>query len=217
LGEKKQHVSRKAARRPASAGPRPPTPAAHLAEIAPLPDGPDIAGLLRGLRAQSGLSLNEVAEASGLSASFLSAVERSQSDISVQRLARVAAVYNHDLGSLLGYSQRRTTPRAVPQKDRIRVERGEGIDYEALRISGSGLTLFVSTFSPRTKYTSPLTHAGFDVCYVVQGEIVLEFDGVDYTLKTGDCFTWPGSYPHLIRNDSSKRARVVAVTTEIIY
>lgn len=185
---------------------------------APLPaDGPDIAGLLRRLRAQSGLSLKQVAEASGLSASFLSAVERSQSDISVQRLARVAAVFNHDLGSLLGYSQRRTTPRAVPAEDRIKVERGNGIEYEALRISGSGMTLFVSDFAPRTSYAAPLTHAGFDICYVVEGALVLEFDGDEYQLKKGDCFTWPGSHPHSLRNDSNKRARLVAVTTEIIY
>lgn len=180
-------------------------------------DGPDIAGVLRRLRKQSGLSLDQVAAASGLSASFLSAVERAQSDISVQRLARVAAVFNHDLGSLLGYSQRRTRPQPVPEDDRITVNRGEGVEYEALRIMGTGFTFFVSTFSPRTSYSSPLTHAGFDVCYVLEGQVVLEFDGEDYPLKKGDCFTWPGSYPHLLRNDSNRRARLVAVTTEIVY
>ena len=180
-------------------------------------EGPDIAGVLRRLRKQSGLSLSQVASASGLSTSFLSAVERGQSDISVQRLARVAAVLNHDLGSLLGYSQRRTRPQPVPQEDRIKVDRGEGIEYEALRIIGAGFTFFVSEFSPQSSYTSPLSHAGFDVCYVLEGQIVLEFDSEDYPLKRGDCFTWPGSYPHLLRNDTNRRARVVAMTTELIY
>jgi transcriptional regulator with XRE-family HTH domain len=180
-------------------------------------DGPDIGGVVRRLRKQSGLSLNQVAEASGLSASFLSAVERGQSDISVQRLARIASVFNHDLGSLLGYSERRTKPQPIPPEDRIVVNRGEGIEYEAMRISGTGHTFFVSTFEPHAAYDSPLTHAGFDVCYVLEGQVVLEFDGEEYTLRKGDCFTWPGSYPHLIRNDANRRARLVAVTTEIVY
>src|SRR5215212_10119059 len=110
--------------------------------------GPDIAGVLRRLRKQSGLSLDQVAKASGVSASFLSAVERAQSDISVQRLARVAAVFNHDVGSLLGYSERRSTPHPVPEHDRIRINRGPGIEYEALRLPGSGFELFISTFAP---------------------------------------------------------------------
>jgi transcriptional regulator with XRE-family HTH domain len=173
--------------------------------------------VLRGLRKQSGLSLSKVAAASGLSPSFLSAVERGESDISVQRLARVAAVLNHDLGSLLGYSERRTRPCPVPEEDRIVVNRGEGIEYEALRITGTGFTFFVSTFAPRTAYSTPLTHAGLDVCYVLEGEVVLRFAGEDYALKRGDCYTWPGSYPHLLRNDSNRRARIAAVTTEIVY
>jgi transcriptional regulator with XRE-family HTH domain len=178
---------------------------------------PDIAGVLRSLRKQSGLSLGQVAKASGLSASFLSAVERAQSDISVQRLARVAAVYNHDVGSLLGYSERRTTPRPVPDQDRVRIDRGEGIEYEALRFPGAGFELFICTFSPHTTYSSPLTHAGFDVCYVLEGTLVLVFDGEDYIMYKDDCLTWPGSYPHLLRNDTGRRARLAALGTEIIY
>jgi transcriptional regulator with XRE-family HTH domain len=178
---------------------------------------PDIGSLLRGLRRQHGLSLSQVAKACGLSASFLSAVERGRSDISVQRLARVAAVFHHDLGSLLGYSSRRSTPQWIREGDRIAVDRGEGIRYEAIRIPGTGLELFVASLAPRSAFLDPLTHAGLDVCYVAEGKLVLELDGSEYPLREGECLTWPGSYPHRLRNDSDSPARVVAVTTEIVY
>ena len=178
---------------------------------------PAIGSLIRGLRKQHGLSLNDLAATSGLSPSFLSAVERGQSDISVQRLARVAAAFNHDLGSLLGYGARRSTPQPIEATNRLKIARGEGVDYEVIRIPGTGMEFFVSTLPPGTSFTEPITHPGFDIAYIVEGEIILEFNGADYTFRDGDCVIWPGSYLHLVRNDSKRTARLVAITTETVY
>jgi transcriptional regulator with XRE-family HTH domain len=178
---------------------------------------PAVGSLIRGLRKQHGLSLKDVASASGLSVSFLSAVERGRSDISVQRLARIAAVFNHDLGSLLGYGARRSIPQPIEATNRMTVDRGDGIDYEVIRIPGTGMELFVSTLAPESRFESSLTHPGFDIAYIVEGEIVLEFNGADYAFAEGDCVMWPGSYSHLVRNDASKPARLVAITTETVY
>ena len=52
----------------------------------------NVGAIIRRLRRQRGLSLEELAQASGVSASFLSAVEREVSDIAVGRLAKVARV-----------------------------------------------------------------------------------------------------------------------------
>lgn len=178
---------------------------------------PDIGSVIKGLRKQHDMSLGQLASASGLSPSFLSEVERGQSDISVRRLARLAAVFNHDLGSLLGYSARRTKPQVIDGPNRIVVDRGEGVSYVAFRIPGTGLELFASTFEAGAAFRAPLIHAGFDVCYVVEGEVVLDFDGEEHALSAGECATWPGSFPHLIRNSGKGPATIVAVTTEVIY
>lgn len=99
----------------------------------------------------------------------------------------------------------------------MQVDRGEGVSYVAFRIPGTGLELFVSSLAPRSEFREQLTHAGFDVCYVVAGEVVLEFNGADYTMRQGECFTWPGSYPHRVRNDGSEPAVIVAISTETVY
>jgi transcriptional regulator with XRE-family HTH domain len=59
------------------------------------PATPRVGEVIRRLRTQRGLSVRGLAEQAGISASFLGAVERGESDIA----------------SLLGYSLRQSTPR----------------------------------------------------------------------------------------------------------
>jgi transcriptional regulator with XRE-family HTH domain len=169
------------------------------------------------MRTHHGVSLKELAERSGLSASFLGAVERGESDIAVGRLARVAAVFNHDVGSLLGYSARQASPRMMAGADRVAVDRGEGVAYEAIRIPDAGFELFVASFEPRSGFRDAITHAGLDICFVTDGELVLEFNHADYALPAGSCVSYPGSYPHAVRNDADAPGRIVAVTTATVY
>jgi transcriptional regulator with XRE-family HTH domain len=180
-------------------------------------DVPDVAGVMRRMRQQQGMSLAELAEASGLSASFLGAVERRETDIAVQRLARVAAVFGHDVGSLLGYSLRSVAPRIVSADDRFQVDRGDGITYEVMRIREVDFELVITSLAPKTAFQDEITHAGIDICVPVDGAIVIEYDGVDFPIATGQTATWAGSHPHRVRNDGDVTARVVSVTTASMY
>ena len=74
---------------------------------------PRVGEVIRRLRAQRGLSVRALAEQAGISASFLGAVERGESDIALGRLAQVAGALDHDVASLLGYSLRQSTPRKI--------------------------------------------------------------------------------------------------------
>ena len=85
---------------------------------------PRVGEVIRRLRRQRGFSLRDLAERSGLSQSFLGAVERGQSDISVGRLSQVASALGHDVASLLGYSLRRATPVVIGPADHVAGARG---------------------------------------------------------------------------------------------
>ena len=180
-------------------------------------DVPDIAGLIRRLRQQNKMSLAELGAASGLSPSFLGAVERGESDIAVQRLARVAAVFGHDVGSLLGYSLRNVAPRIVTGIDRFEIDRGDDVTYEVMRIREVDFELVIATLAPHAEFRDAITHAGLDICVALDGSIVIEYDGVDFPLDAGETATFAGSQPHRIRNDGDVEARLVAITTARMY
>jgi transcriptional regulator with XRE-family HTH domain len=177
---------------------------------------PRVAEVIRRLRQQRGLSVRSLAEQAGISASFLGAVERGESDIALGRLAQVAAALDHDVASLLGYSLRQGTPRIIEPVTSKR-SRGKGVDFAAFRVPGTHLELLVATFLPGTEFDDVVTHAGIDVMYIAEGELVLVVAGEDYVLSQGQCVVWPSSHPHTMRNDSTAPAVAVGFTTETVY
>jgi transcriptional regulator with XRE-family HTH domain len=183
------------------------------AEEAPPSGMPRVGEILKRMRSQRGFTVREVAEASGLSPSFLSAVERGASDISLGRLTRLAGFFDHDIGSLLGFTARVGQPKFVDKMDRVRIDRGRGVSYELLRLAGMTLELQRIVFDPKSGFRDELVHEGVDIILVVEGQIALSVDGRDYTMATGDCATFAASFRHKLRNDSGRRAIVVSVTT----
>jgi len=178
---------------------------------------PRVGEIIRQLRQQRGLSLRDLAAQSGLSQSFLGAVERGRSDIAVGRLAQVAAVLGHDVASLLGYSLRQATPVFVQPEEHVTVDRGEGTELRAFRIPSTTLEFMVASFAPRAQFADAVTHAGLDVMYVAEGDLVLVVDGVDYLLREGECAVWPSSQAHTVRNDADEPARAIGFTTATVY
>jgi transcriptional regulator with XRE-family HTH domain len=174
---------------------------------------PDVGKIIERLRAQRGISVRELAEESGLSASFIRAVERGDSDISLGRLARLAHVFHYDLGSFLGFTSKLSRPSFVTGTDRKRVNRGRGVSYEALHLPALDLDLVIVGLEPGASFKSELSHEGIDVVYVTDGEIVLVVNGTDYPMTSGECCVFSAGFAHKLRNDSKRPASAISVTT----
>ena len=177
---------------------------------------PRVGEVIRRLRQQRGLSLRDLAERSSLSQSFLGAVERGQSDISVGRLSQVARALGHDVASLLGYSASRATPLVVRPEEQVSVARGNGVDFRTFRIPATNLEFMVASFAPGTQLDDVVTHAGIDVMYVSEGALILVVDGIDYPVLASECAVWPSSHAHTVRNDGDVPASAVGFTTEAV-
>lgn len=178
---------------------------------------PNVGEIVQRLRVSRGMSLQDTADATGLSPSFLSALERGKSDIALKRLARLAHAFGHDVGSLLGYTARRAKPVFLGDSQRMRIDRGRGIDYEVIRLPGIDFELVAATFAPGASFGDELSHEGVDIVYVTAGELTLVYHGTEYKLPTGMCALYSGGYKHLFRNDTDKPASIVGVVTETIY
>lgn len=174
---------------------------------------PDVGKILKHLRTRHRVTVRDVADRAGLSASFVSAVERGESDISLGRLARIAQFFDQDLGTFLGFSTQLSRPNFVGKESRSSVKRGRGVDYQALHLPGIDLDLVIVRMDPHSAFSSELVHEGIDIVYVLEGDVVLRVDGVDYAMGPEQCCVYSAGYSHALRNDNAKPARVVALTT----
>ena len=129
------------------------------------------------------MSLNALATQSGVSRTFLAAVERGESDISVGKLALVAHVLGKDVAALLGFADRSPGPEYVRADEQRRVSRGSGVEFTVTRVPHTSLEILVATLPPHTESDETLAQPGLDVLYVVDGEVTLVYDGDDYPIQ----------------------------------
>ena len=174
---------------------------------------PEIGDVLRRLRLQRGLTVRGVAEACDLSQSFISMVERGDSDISVVRLMRLAEFFEHDIGTLLGYGSRLSKPHFISKSDRAAIDRGPGVDYEVIHLPGLDIEINIIKIAPMRSFKDAISHEGFDIMYVTKGEVILSLGDHDYLMKEGDCVYYSAAYRHRLINKSPRPVMVVAITT----
>jgi transcriptional regulator with XRE-family HTH domain len=174
---------------------------------------PDVGEVLRRLRMQRGVSISEVAASCDLSQSFLSMVERGDSDISLRRLARLATYFDHDIGSLLGYGSRLSKPHFITKFERTPIDRGVGIDYQVVRLPGLEIELNLMKLDPMRPFKDVISHEGFDVVVVTKGDVVLCVGDEEYPMKEGDIAYYSAAYRHKLMNKSQRTAAVIGITT----
>jgi transcriptional regulator with XRE-family HTH domain len=189
-----------------------------LSSSGPTRELPNVGAAVRRLRQRRGMSLASLASASGISRSFLAAVERGDSDISVGRLAQIAHVLGKDVATILGFAGQRPGPEYVRAEEQLRLPRGKGVEFIATRVPRTNLEILVASFAAHSRQDETLAQPGVDVMYVIDGDLILEFDGEDYPVRESECVVWPSTEPGtVIRNDSDQPARAIGFSTEISY
>jgi len=169
---------------------------------------------LRSARKSRGLSLAQVAEATGISRSLLSLIETGRSDITIGRLSRLAQLYDIRLADLVP-EPRHPDPIVVRADDRRGMHySAEGIDIEILVPEGPHtMQALLATFAPKARMEDFIIQTNEQFVHVVEGHIRTEFgDGRAVELHTGDSATFvSGEQGHRHENLCRKVARMVIV------
>lgn len=168
------------------------------------------------MRAGRGLSVRQVAEAAGISASFLSLVETGRSDITIGRLVRLVEFFDVSLLDLL--PEQPTVDGHIVRQDEIRLIRStvEGIDIHLLTPDTDRTMMpMLLTFDPGAALAEKGQHPGEEWVHVLEGELVLELEGLEpRVLFAGDSAYYASTHPHSFRNgNATKPLRLVCVDT----
>jgi transcriptional regulator with XRE-family HTH domain len=167
---------------------------------------------LRAIRAERRLSLSAVADATGISTSFLSLVETGKNDITFGRLRRLIDYYGVTLVDLLPPAQDAIVVREA-DRQHLRFA-SEGVDVYVLVPGVENDTLYaaVAVYEPNSQVEESAPFDGVVLISVLEGSIVLELAGAEaITLGVGDSAYFNASRESRLRTGPDEGARFVYV------
>ena len=156
---------------------------------------------IRSVRHTRGISQRDLAEAAGISESFLRRVEAGGSDLAVARLLAIAAALGTTPSQLLEHADsinvsrpEERVPLPLPDK---------GVEGSLLFANGvSSIEPAIFVLAPGAGTQTPLRHRGREFIYVLQGEVGLELPGAYHQLSAGTAADYESTQPHHFRNPS---------------
>ena len=177
-----------------------------------------IARKIKELRQSKDLTLDKVAELTGLTKGYLSRIENSEKSPPVSTLAKIAGAYHMDLISFLSDDDEMILDEnieVVKRKDRKRIGSlgaPSGYAYESLayRMPGKNMNPYIITLSDRN-FVDEFQHEGEEFIFMLEGKAEFILKNTTYTLEEGDSIYFDSSIPHSGRNLGIKPARFLCM------
>ncbi len=177
----------------------------------------DLGLRVRRLRAERGLTLKQVEEACGLSATHLSEIERGRTSPTIGALARIARALGRDASYFIEADDLPEVAH-VPRRRLAGFVTSGGVRIEPLTrgVPGNQLFAYRLTFAP--EFSGPLElsaqpQAGEALYLVVRGQVESEFGDQRVTLGPGDAAHGRIQAAHALRAVDGGEAEVIAILT----
>jgi transcriptional regulator with XRE-family HTH domain len=180
-----------------------------------------IGSRVRGARSSQKLTLQALGRDTGLSAAYLSRVERGETATSIANLIRIAARLNIQLVDLFEDSNKASAAKPYSISRRRGRETstpmvGPGYLYHWLSgdLTEPKLNAFVLEFPVEPgDDIQLLVHEGEEILFVLDGKIEFQIGEERFILDQGDCVHLFGDKPHMGRNAGLVPARLLMVVT----
>jgi len=166
----------------------------------------------RRLRTRRGLSLAQVARATGVSVGFLSALERGQMRSSIATLRRIARFYRTNILSL--FEPASDNPRLVRPSQRKILESNPQVRMELLAWGNTAMEPHLFRVKPGGGSGDSYSHEGEEFLHVLRGSFEIWLNGKEhYALRPGDSLYFESSTPHRWKNPGRTETWVLWINT----
>ena len=175
---------------------------------------------LHQLRLRKKMALVDLGKHTGLSPSMLSQLENGKMIPTLPTLARIALVFDVGMEHFFGAARGKKLFSVVREKERMRFpERADApapsYFFECLTLAtqGKGLQAYLAEFPHRSAVDgTEHFHDGLEFLFVLEGSLIIRYEGEDRELREGDSVLLDSSEPHSYRGVGKKGARAVVIT-----
>lgn len=168
--------------------------------------------LLRKLRQRRDMGLSEAAKQAGISAGFLSSLERAQANASVATLQRLAMTYGTTVMEL--FQTPRHHGRLVKPNERRVLDVHPGVRMELLSSGAPMLQSMLFRVAPLAGSEGSYSHQGEEFIYMVSGTLEIWLDELQcFVLQAGDSFWFESTHGHRWFNPGDTDAALLWINT----
>lgn len=171
---------------------------------------------LRGLRDALELSRKELADSCHISEREYEDIEEGRADFSVSLLQKVARKYGIPLDTLMFGEEPKMSSYFITRVCKgISVERSKAYKYQSLASGflGRKMDAFLVMVEPSAEgeKIKPNSHPGQEFNIVAEGRMLLNIDGKELLLNTGDSIYFNSALPHYMIALDGKPVKFLAV------
>ena len=180
----------------------------------------EVAGRMRQLRRDKGLSLQELSRLAGIDKDTLARIENGEEQPQLGTVLKLSKSLERDLGSLIAGQGDR--PYAITRKaDRKKVVRSGGTEsakaqyaYRSLapEVGGRHMEPLLVRLQPNPE-EEPSVHQGEEFLFVLEGTVLLKLGEESFELESGDSAYYQSTQPHIVAA-ANESATVLAVIYE---
>ena len=169
---------------------------------------------IRELRKRGDMTLQQLADKSGISASMLSLVERGLASPSIGSLIVVAEALGCSMSELMS-SDDHSDDLVVRNGSVERVITSQNVVRQVLKEDHSnGISIAINEYAPGTSSNdTPISHGGFEYGMLLEGTLSVMVDNETHIIHVGDLISYSSKRPHRIWNHGDQTARTIWINT----
>ena len=156
--------------------------------------------ILRKLRKKLNLTLEDLAEASGLSYPAIASIETNKAFPSLKTIDAIAEVLEIPAGKLVSLAEHQTVQTCQTESVHAEVLKGAGINLEKINVARFGeLKIFRAAAKSGETVNSMQLHENCDcheLCYCLDGSIEIRVKDKVYQMNTNDVILFDGCSDH---------------------
>jgi transcriptional regulator with XRE-family HTH domain len=176
---------------------------------------------IKGIRESKNISVEEIAERTGLSVEQINSIESDQYLPSLGPLIKVARALGVRLGTFLDDNDNLgpVVCRAEERSNSISFSNGASdarkhMEYHSLAKQKAGRSMepFVIDIQPSEERNFKLSaHEGEEFIYVLEGSVEIDYGKQQYTLNAGDSIFYDSIVQHHVHGAPGQAAKILAV------
>lgn len=172
---------------------------------------------VKAVRRARDMTLDQLAERTGLNKGYLSRLERNEKAPSISTVMKLAQALSVSVSTLFGEVLDDTAIHIVRASARGAVHDGAaGSLYAPLSRAANGSATEAFIIYPRSEFAADdrADHAGAEMIFVLEGNIEVKFPDRSVCLQQGDFMQFPGHVVHQVRRIGCSASALVVITKD---